>query len=456
MTLQIHPQARTDLNGRAEALLTKLVPFEPGHRLPKSRFVPDIPVAATFTEESILDIESSLVDGRGIEVARFFYDPHPLGFSEESFSDFKALASSTYSHPCISGIASARTVADVLFRWCRDRTSHVITLPFFEYLEVRLQEMVADHEVWLPVSTLYIEEPFPLGCVLLQPITSEHIDRLTAHWHEAEGTPEDKTSAVLKLRDQIQGLAAATSTYRAELARAEELAAEASEAALSMLRLFSSEILHPYGWSLCSVDGLSASEGNLRFVLKEGVPVSMLQSLPDGLREWRISSEQLDRLLSTGLGAACDLLQEKSRTDLEEVLLRALRHYSISALKKDPSEKLLYIVTALESLLLGGKEEGQIAQNFRDRFAILRGRDLASRLKAQKRAGLIYGIRSRFVHGGFPAQDLPLLEEFMMDAWIVFTSLLRNRRFAETRDLFIKSIDAHRMAGPPFGSIRIS
>lgn len=457
MPLDIHPKASENLDARGERLLTSLRPPSEEHLPAGPSFVPDTPVAWTLTEKDILGIECRLADGRGVTIARYFYRPGSgqLGFAGSSFDELRSLAKTTYG--LVSDVVSAQTVEDFIFHWCRDRSCDVTDLPLVQYVMSQLEVLIANHEIWLPIATLYLERPLSLGRVVLRPISSEDIDSWTARWTDAEGSAAAKAAAIDDLRNRLQGLAAATSTYRAERHRAEERAAEATEDALSILRIFSAEILHPYAWSLCTVEGLASVGGNLSFVHRDGVFASMLQALPEGLRlQWKLSESRVDELLRIGLKDADELLRQSERTDFENTLLKALRHYSIAALKKDPSEKLLYIVTALESLLLGGPEEGRLVQNFRERFAILRGRDLASRLETQRRASAIYAIRSRFVHGGFPAEDLGLLEEFMLDAWTVMISILKKRKSVRSKAEFLQTLDLHKMAGPPFGSIRLA
>jgi len=196
--------------------------------------------------------------------------------------------------------------------------------------------------------------------------------------------------------------------------------------------------------------------GGVCAALRDGRIENVTNFSPGGLKQqWRLSTEKVAELYKSGLGEANELLCKKNRTPFEETLLLALRHYSISSLKRDPAEKLLYVVSALEAVLLGGRDEGLIAQNFRERLALLRSSHYPERREVSTRAGQIYSERSKFVHGGVKPKDLQALQDFMMDAWVVMIRLLRNHHVFRDKSDFLNMLEATKMAGPPFGSVRV-
>jgi hypothetical protein len=65
----------------------------------------------------------------------------------------------------------------------------------------------------------------------------------------------------------------------------------------------------------------------------------------------------------TELGTLSSLLTADTLTDFQKTLLEALLLYSKSSLAKQVSDKLLYILVALESVFL--KDSGGFWRNFR-------------------------------------------------------------------------------------------
>lgn len=137
----------------------------------------------------------------------------------------------------------------------------------------------------------------------------------------------------------------------------------------------------------------------------------------------------------------------KDRSDFQELLLGALIHYSKSVLKADPSERLLYVVTALESLLIKDSGEG-ILQNLRERLAVMMAPELDARLAAMDRISRVYDIRSKFVHTALPVQDLAVLSEFVQEAWTAMFFLLNNYDKWASKLEFLRFVDSFKFRGP--------
>jgi hypothetical protein len=484
MNIEIHPDARRCFDELAEEVLRAI---EPGPELFSQRatstFEPARHVSAHLDETMIRDLTISPQDGRMLETGRFFLVPGIglRGLSGAGYEAFRNLVARVSGQKPLKPYLSEKAVDDLLFRWLRSRYKEPQAVSpgqntvgaaeaglaaeaaqppeqggtLTSFLLTEAPKLIAAHEIWLPIATLCIEEPLALGDVVLRPIGPEQIDQWTAHWANApEAKPDEVESARDRLRKQIQGLAAATITVNAEPRRAEEIAIEAGEAAVSMLRLFSAEILHPYACSLCSIEGLTELGGSVVITLRDGVASAISRFAPRGLKsQWKLSKAEVEKLLRVGLAEANNLLNLREPTPFQELLRHSLRHYSIAALKKDPAEKLLYIVTALEALLLGGPDEGSITQNLRERFAIIRETDRDARRRVLARVTQVYGERSRFVHGGVRPADLELLQEFMLDSAEVFGRLLRaHTRFASRSEL-LELLEAHKMAGPAFGRL---
>lgn len=455
MKIDLHAAARVHIDQLAEELLT-LVRSAPEGTFPPSRqsFTSGVPVAAKLDETMVSDVRVTALDGYGRETGRYFLVPDKgeVGLSGNDLATFQQLVERLANRAEVRELVSTQTIDDLLFDWIRERASGKHTDAFCGCLAAALEDQIAEFEIWFPIATLQVQEEFKLGEAVIRTITEAHIEAWTAHYPGTDIAAEAQSRE--RLRKRIQGLAAASIKVYGEKRKAEERASEAAEAAVSMLRLFSVEIMHPHGWTLCSTEGLSAQGGSVVITLREGEITRLRQAVPSGLRpQWTLSTTKISELMKHGLEDAHELLTMTKRSAFQQQLLGALRHYSIAPLKKDPAEKLLYVVSALEAILLGGPDEGQISQNFRERFALLRASSLEDRREVLERASQVYSERSRFVHGGVRSADLKLLEDFMMDAWCVFFGLLRNHRVFTDKRHFIATLEAHKLGGPAFGQI---
>jgi hypothetical protein len=139
------------------------------------------------------------------------------------------------------------------------------------------------------------------------------------------------------------------------------------------------------------------------------------------------------------------------RNEFQELHLGALIHYSRNILKSETAERLLYIITALESVFIKDANEG-ITQNLRERIAAFGGKDKAKRLKILKTIANVYELRSGFVHRAVPVSDMSQIEQFLLEAWSTFVFLLNNFNKWRTKSDFLRMIDEHKFSGPIFST----
>ena len=175
---------------------------------------------------------------------------------------------------------------------------------------------------------------------------------------------------------------------------------------------------------------------------------------PDRMGHPPLDEEKIIALFSLGLSKVDSLLRIEDPTPFQEACLNALFQYSRSALKRDPSEKLLYIISALESILLSTTHEGGIGKNLEERLAVFIRADLKERLTLMERVRAIYKLRSDFVHHSLPVNDLDLVKSFMVDAMAAFRNLLRASSVYREKADFIRDLEFHKLAGPSYQPLR--
>ena len=114
--------------------------------------------------------------------------------------------------------------------------------------------------------------------------------------------------------------------------------------------------------------------------------------------------------------------------------------YSKCTFTPDPIEKVVYILSSLESLLLRDGNE-PIQQNLAERFALFSVQKSEERKKIIKTIKQIYAIRSRYLHHGRVSSELELISDFMMLVWRFYITLLENITKFDTREKFLNAID---------------
>lgn len=156
-------------------------------------------------------------------------------------------------------------------------------------------------------------------------------------------------------------------------------------------------------------------------------------------RAWFINNDFIS-IIKHSLEVIDNLLQQDIKNEFQEKVLDSLLLYSKSSLAKDPSDRLVYILVALESILLKNENE-PIMQNVRERIAFFMGTSLLERKSIISRFNKAYSLRSKFIHHGHCIDDLKVLEEIMIDACMFFQQLVLTVNNFTTKEQFINKIE---------------
>jgi hypothetical protein len=445
----IHPEAKRAFDEKAHLLAASLTPdpqvFDDTHRIPVAPYV-----AITITKDEIVS-EANVwrrVDHSGRETARYFQiADRVFALHGENYVAFRRLAENMQRTEALRDKVSEETIIDLLTAWLRATRQGASQMTATEFVLSKCPEMVSDYTVLIPLYDLFIEEPFEIGRILIRTVTEQEIDGWVAAWTKAH--PEHAESfqkSGMKWKRNFQGKAAASMTVVAEPKRAYEVARREAEDALAMLQVFSIAMLVPEARCYWTLRGSERVESYSYLLLQEG----HLKDGHEGFYRYRhtvgtISKALLAELKSRGLDAASALLRSDKRSEFQERMMEALLLYSRAAVQDGLSEKLLYILVALESLLVRDETE-PIQQNLAERLAFTVGSNLAVRkaiIKATKRA---YGLRSGFMHHGTEIDDVRAMEEFMLHAFAFFATALGAVDQFPTRIAFLDALEARKLS----------
>jgi hypothetical protein len=273
---------------------------------------PEAFVSGEIPAESIIDggIVKHHADVANRVTGKFFYDKARgwVGLEGSQYRRLVELAEAMQRRREFSPHLSSSFLEDQIFLWLKGKHFKEADVTAVEHIVRAGSGMIYDLEVWLPIPTLSTTVPFAVGNVEFRPISSDLIDR----WQSNAKDREDADRYFTEIRRKFQGLAAATMRVVAEPVRAREIAFEEAEKSTAALRLFSPEILHPYGRSYWEPLGFLDPAGFYVFLTQDG-NLRFRQSWmsPDRIGHPALDEQKVITLFSMGLSKVDSLLRNE-------------------------------------------------------------------------------------------------------------------------------------------------
>lgn len=127
-------------------------------------------------------------------------------------------------------------------------------------------------------------------------------------------------------------------------------------------------------------------------------------------------------------------------TDFRRQLYDALLLYSRNSTAPETSDKLVFVLVSLESMLLRDSTE-PITKNIGERVAFLIGTSIEERKRVIQNVDDAYGIRSKFISHGNSVEDSELIEQFFAHAWQCFYAMLGHIGSVDTKAALIEALE---------------
>jgi hypothetical protein len=249
-------------------------------------------------------------------------------------------------------------------------------------------------------------------------------------------------------RRKFQGLATATMKIEAEPDRAYEIAYEETDKSVSLLRFFSPAMLDPAKTSYSAPLGRQHEDSYDYLLVKDKKIVGHNAGLTDkSTPVWNFSVED-QQTWARELHVLHSLLTADKLTDFQEIVLNGLIVFSRSFLAKEISDKLIYMLVALESVFL--KDTGEpIQDNISLRIAYMQNVSVAERKQIVTDVKAVYKLRSQFVHHGqrVSVDDSELLARFKRHAVLSLMALIPLAAFPISKDDFFNELENRRLSG---------
>jgi hypothetical protein len=357
LKLEIHPQARQNYNSKAEELVTRLRSAPDRLKQQGGQPNPNIHSVHTFTPENITgEVGHSWTDFTGNVVAQAFSEGGQIiGLFDEDYVELKRITEGMQKSIIPRNVVSLQQLSDLLFAWVKEKYRGASLSTMTEHVLTECEKLIQEMEIWIPVSHLYIQAPFVFGKITFRAVTKTMVDEWEASLLSRAATPEEVESVrkgIERRRPQIQGLATATIKVAAEPKRAHEIAFAEVDRTVSILRLLSPANMHPAKVSYSAPLGSQHQDSYTYLLVEGGKIVGYTSGMVDKSRtEWNLSKEDL-ATWAPELSVLHTLLTKETLTDFQEALLDSLILYSRSSLAKQVSDKLVYMLIALESAFL--------------------------------------------------------------------------------------------------------
>lgn len=442
--IEIHPKARENYNIKAEELLSlvKEIKIDESNKKPASNS--ELYTSAIITDKDIIgEIKFSYRNGFGEDKGRAFHQgKQRFGIIDKNYEIFSVFARNIYSYKSINEVVSLKYIKENLFDWIKATYLEGMKLNYCDYLVKGIEENINDYVIWVPVPFTIISKPFRIGKIFFQTLTEKNIDE----WFnfktmsDVEDPIQSQNIEKLKLqiKEDFQGYAVGIFKCKAEASRAEELAFENISNSLSMLRVFSPanlahEIIngaYEYGHKMMRTKS---------FFISKDEGISYTSGVIDNLY-WGIKPEDINWM--SGYFKKLDgLLNVTEVNKFQEKVFESLVIYSKSSLKLELSDRILYTLVALETMLLKNTSE-PIQQSIGERLAFIIGEDVNDKKDIVKNIKDTYAIRSKFIHHGVIIEEnTELLRKFMLTTWQFFLKLISLVDKYNSKDEFLDDID---------------
>jgi hypothetical protein len=447
-TLDLHPDAARNFDERAKGLLP-LVSVLPVVGQREGDFRPDFFVRAHLTEKEIIGpVQVGFVDYRGREAGRTFdHNGRTFGLLGKGFKDLEALAIRVQQTGAIRPYVSARCLINTTFDWVKKRYRGETQEPFTGYVLRECAALVKDTEVWIPLFHVYIQTELSVGKIRFKTLHREMLDAYLER--VLNNLPQENQAAFRvqfdRTRSRFQGCAAATIALTGEPLRVEEIATEEAGYSIAALRLFHFANQTPCVRCYCTINGMENLSVVSTLEIRDGGIDQWRQgvrSSPDSM--WVLSGEEIRKFQWAGLDALSRLLAKDERSPFENQLLDAMLLYSRNSLFDDPANRLVYILAALESVLLRDSNE-PVEKNIGERLAFIVGITPEERIAIRDNVTEIYGTRSAFLHHGRALREMDSLELFMGYVWRAFFGLIHDVDKFRTKEDLIASLERRKM-----------
>lgn len=335
----------------------------------------------------------------------------------------------------------------ILAKTLRDGKPDKIELYVDEIID-EFKSYSLEHIVYVPLVGIQMSmEELPVGKIVLKKMTDSNtavlmseIEKITL---SLKSTPEDK-AMILELHqreiaDNLKGQVCSVFKVIAEPDQARERAEEETRRVIDLFR-FSIPALYPKDYNVAI--GLQGEVFRVSrwipILSTDGKSFNTHAHIVGPLIPFEINEPHLEHMNKIGVFKLSKVIAKLDRElgDFERVVLRALHWLANSQTQEENENKLLNLITCLETFL-SPRDGNPIGTFIAEAVAILLADDFESRKRLKKRVQELYRLRSAVSHGGRKAiLDSDLAELENITGALTMTLIDRMDKFPMHNELF--------------------
>lgn len=439
-----HSDATARFNELGNTLRDRVRVVQKTPRGPATRYTP-YPVGTVGPEDVIgrVVITDHINDGLGREVGRLWtLRGESVGLIDNAYQELKSLAEAMAKTSALRGRVDVAFLVNEISLWLQATLEGKTSEALVTCISRRCQEAIKEYEVWVPLFRVHASEPFQIGDVLFQKITPAMMDRFFTK-PTSTPIPEPARVRLERLRSELQNHVAACITVTGEKKTAQGIARSRAEAAVALVRFLS-----PANWildfqSYCLPLGRERIEIPTELFVEGGEIHEISRgTIERGPVFWDLDP---DRARFPGLLDLLHTLCRDHDSDFRHQMYDALMLYSRNSTASGTTDKLVFILVSLESMLLKDANE-PISKNIGERMAFLVGNSVEERRAVVRNIDAAYRIRSKFIHHGESTEDSDVVEQFCAYAWQCFHALLHQVDAFTTKAALIEDLENRKLS----------
>jgi hypothetical protein len=446
----IHPSAIENFNKKANDLLP-LIKKSPVINRNIAPVNSDIHVAAVITEEDMIGgLKESISDYRGNAVGRIFYlDNERYVLDGCDYQELLQLAESIQRIGVFRDKLSQGFIEEQVFVWLEEKfKTHGEFEDFTDFLCKEAEKIVKPITIRVPIANTSIQEAFRFCNATIKNYSKDMIDKMAPNPEKFKNIGHMKFAGqhLLDFRKKYQGYAIVELELECEPDYAKDFALNETKKITDLLGIYSGAVLIPDIKCASKAKGTENLETYNLFIDVGENNSSISSGLLDvgSSQIWGISKEEFKILNTFGLSLISEIATKKKPTDFESTVLNMAFLYSKAAFTSDPLEKLVYMLSALESTLLRSENE-PIQQNIAERLAFFISSELTERKAIVKNLKSVYGFRSKYLHHGHSSSELGELTIFFKNMWVFYVNLVKNSSRFNKKIEFLDAIDDRKL-----------
>jgi hypothetical protein len=341
----------------------------------------------------------------------------------------------------LSDLLSEEYVENLAIDWCFAEPT--TRSSFAEFLMGRAEQDVSCHQIWIPTAYFQVEEDFEFGPSQIVTIPRSLFDQADERAKIEQPEHEKEIlEAFGTMRKRFQGNAAVALSIEGEKLFAKKKAQIVAQDVIGLLRFFHPAVFSWKHFCPCALFGSEFMPLEYSFIIEGPGRFEYTSSVVHSdTPDWRLSRRELKQIQSGQLPIVAGLVSTDGISDLALTVRSSILTYCRGMTFPDMSDRLVYSLSALESLLLKNTAEF-IQQNLSERIAFLTASGAADRMKVVASCKKIYTARSQYIHhrrkDAVPEDDLALF--FIMAHRALQTALGNLSKFKTTSE-FIDAID---------------